>query len=581
MSFMIWHRIEIAKHGGGGSAGFGAAVASALGFGLPLRISNDVYTLGLTLDAEVTVTMAEGAVADGFVITVYDLPEKDVALLKAGYPNGGLTATINLGYFDSPALLLGGHPVMRGRVTRVAHSVTDDGRAKTEITGSEEAGYVLLRRKAAAGLAGRGQLDDLVRALLAKDDVGDTIPLAKGSTLGVAAKDVTIRAVSALGALAQLTEAADVPMLVRDGVVYLGPAVGTQTAPVGFDPDTNLVSQEESQDEPPAPVTTAAGAGSGAGAASGGGRPGAVTTMKVVVLGHPGLRVGQLVRVSGLAAGPSGPLRIANLVHTYGGKKGYTCTVTLVDTPAGRRAPASTGPAAVVDQWNKAIVDARINNPAIDVGEVTAYTAGGEGDPERAHRVSMHYAQVPEKGVGSPSIASTVDTTVDLTARPIAAPFAFHNVGLMTPVYPGMRALLAHNRSLPNDAVVAGWLWPTTPASTPPPNEPGDWWLALPTGLGADGRPTGKGVNDLVDARGARTIHARALHIVVGHGKLIDVGTRPRAPKDDTVTIEHAAGTTITIADDGAVSITTRGRPITIGNGSVSMKLDDATVAVS
>src|SRR5205807_1410893 len=125
------------------------------------------------------------------------------------------------------------------------------------------------------------------------------------------------------------------------------------------------------------------------------------------------------------------------------------------------------------------------------------------------------------------------------------------------------------NRGLVNDAVVAGFLWPDNPATRRPPNEPGDYWLALPTALDEDQLPTGPGVNDLIDATGHRVIQAAGLHLLVGADALPDVGVRPEPPTDSTVTIEHQSGTTITIDADGAVTISTDGKPITLTNGGV------------
>ena len=68
---------------------------------------------------------------------------------------------------------------------------------------------------------------------------------------------------------------------------------------------------------------------------------------------------------------------------------------------------------------------------------------------------------------------------------------------------------------------------------------------------------------------------------MVGADALPDVGTRPDLPDDDTITIEHASGTTITIDAGGQVTITTDNQGITLTNGSVSLKLDGAQVAVS
>jgi hypothetical protein len=67
----------------------------------------------------------------------------------------------------------------------------------------------------------------------------------------------------------------------------------------------------------------------------------------------------------------------------------------------------------------------------------------------------------------------------------------------------------------------------------------------------------------------------------VGTDALPDVGSRPDPPDDDTITIEHASGTTITIDADGQVTITTDNKGITLTNGSVSLKVDGSQVAVS
>ncbi len=577
-SFMIWHKITVSKHTGS-SGGALAAVASAFGFGLPLTLTNNVYSLGLVVDVDATLTMSEGGTADRFTVTVYNLPAKDAVLLTSAHGDGGLDITIALGYFDHPTQVFGNHPVMRGRVEEVKRSVAEDGRPTVELIGLEQTGHALLHRRAAVTVPGSGALDDVVKQLLA--GVPDA-SLTAGSSLGGPVKDFTLRDGSVLSALAQLAEKADKPLLVGDGAVALGPAVGSATAPIDFVAGVNIAklgdSQKQKRPEADAPSTPSSSAPSPVPTASPGPAAAVVAGLELTVLGHPGLRVGQMVKVTGLDEVPAKPLRITKLTHKYSTKSGYVCEASLADLGPGVRATSATGAAAVVDEWNKVIQAARVANPVVDVGQVTAYTAGSASP---GHRVTMHYAQAPAKGVQAPSMDAEVLAGDSLSAKPVAAPFAFDKVGLITPVYPGMRALLVHNRSLTNDAIVAGWLWPSTPASTPPPNEPGDYWLALPTGLSGEGRPTGKGVNDLTDARGARVIQARGLHILVGASKLPEVGTRPTVPEDDTIVIEHSSGTTITIDAQGALSITTKNQPIVVGNGSVSLKVDGSKVAVS
>jgi hypothetical protein len=581
--FVLWHKVTISVASAGG--GLLGAVASAFGFGLPLTVSNSVYGLGLVLDADVTITAREGATATTFSVTVYDLPAKDTDILKAANHDDALRISISLGYLDDPRVVFGDHPVLRGRITDIDASIGDDGRAKVVLRGQEETGYLLLHTRAAGTLRGSGDLDAVVRGLLAtvKAPSGG-VRLADGSSLGASTRDFTVRSGSVLSALSQLTEGAGKALVVGDGVVAIGAAVGRDRAPV--DIDDNIVQLGSAQTDRSASDAAAgggSGGGSGGGAPSGAGAGGAAARTvtdghTVTVLGHPGLRVGQTIRSK--APGASGTMRISALTTTYSVRSGYVCELVIADVTGGARAPAATPASRVVDEFNRAMLAARQDNPTVDVGQVTAYSAADGAAQGDAHRVTMAYAQAPAATVTAPSTDSPVSTEDELVKKPMAAVFAFDKVGLVTPVYPGMRALLAHNRSLTNDAVVAGWLWPTEPAAAPPPNHAGDWWLALPTELGSDGKPTGKGVNDLTDARGARVVQVRALHLLVGTSALPAVGTRPEAPDDDTITIEHSSGTKITVDAQGAVSVTTDHKAITLGNGQVSLTLDGSSVAV-
>lgn len=578
--FVLWHKVTISTADAGG--GLLGAVASAFGFGLPLTVSNSVYGLGLLLDADVTITSREGATATTFSVTVYDLPTKDTDTLTAANHDGALRVSISLGYLDDPRVVFGGHPVLRGRITDIEASIGDDGRAKVVLRGQEETGYLLLRTRAAGTLRGSGDLDAVVRRLLSSVTApSGGLRLADGSSLGTASRDFTVRSGSVLSALSQLTELAGKALVVGDGVVAIGAAVGRDRAPI--DLDTTVVQLGSAQTERTAGASGASGAGAApaasSGASSGGAGDRSVTDGRTVtVLGHPGLRVGQTI-VSKLP-GATGTMRISALTTTYSVRSGYVCELVLSQVTGGARAPAATAAGRVVDEFNRAMVAARQDNPTVDVGEVTAYGAADGAAQADAHRVTMHYAQTPAPTVTTPSTDSPVSAEDDLVKKPMASPFAFDKVGLVTPVYPGMRALLAHNRALTNDAVVAGWLWPTEPAAAPPPNHAGDWWLALPTELGANGRPTGKGVNDLTDARGARVVQARGLHVLVGTSALPTVGTRPTVPDDDTITIEHSSGTTIAIDAQGAVSVTTDHKKLTLGNGQVTVTLDGSSVEV-
>jgi hypothetical protein len=567
VSLVIWYKVEIGQAApSGGPGGILAAsnalvaAASVSGLGLPITASNDLFAGSLVLDADVEVKMTEGAAADTFEVTLVNLPTRTTELIRAVRASGALSMSVHLGYFDEPSLRdTDASLVLTGQVTRVTGTVGPDGLARTTLYGQEEAGYRLLRKSASLSRSGPVPAIEIAQGLLN----GTGVSLAGDSTLPVQLTDFTVQSGSTLDALAGLAAKSGVAYVVRDGQVFLGAAVGrpADTTPMDFDPDTNIVSLdatngEDSEDQPDRPVRD---------------------TVELVVLGHPGLRVGQVGKITGLSGVPTGLMRVSQVVHRFGTGTGYVAHVRLVVAGPGQRAQITTGVQGAVNRVRDVIDRTRDDHPAIDVGEVTGYASGADGK----HLATMHYGQSPAGSVVKPSVASPVNSTVDLNDMSIASAFAFDRTGLMVPVYPKMRALLAHNRGLVSDAVVAGFVWPETPLSRRPPNEPGDYWLALPTGLDADGLPTGPGVNDLTDAKGRRVIQAAGLHIVVGTDALPDVGTRPEPPQDNTITIEHAAGTTITIAADGAVTITTDSKPITLTNGSVSLALDGSTVAVS
>jgi len=536
MSFVIWYQVEISAPDAPG------------GFGLPLTVSNDVLSGSLILDAEIRVRMTEGAATDTFEITLVNLPTTATDAIRAARAKAPVQIKVRLGYFDEPATRTGDSGlVLSGRLTRLTATVGADGYARTQLYGQETAGYLLRQAGGAVDLPDAKTPLDFAQALADQAKV----KLVKGSTLPGAVDDYTVRAGSALAALGALAKQGGVPLVVRDGEVLLGAAVGTPSdnAPIALDPDTNIVSLGNLDAED----------------TGGDQEPAVRNAVNLTILGHPRLRVGQVATVRGLTGLPTGPLRLSRVEHVFTTGGGYTTEVDLIAARAGQRAEVTTGVQVVADRWQEMVSRSHDDRPAIDVGEVTEYTEG-------RHTTSLHYGQNPEPGVSAPSVASPVDPDLTLRQKPIASPFAFDRTGLVTPVYPGMRALLAHNRGAVNDAVVTGFVWPDNPALRHPPNEPGDYWLALPTRLDDNGLPAGPGANDLIDAAGRRVVQATGLHILVGVDALPEVGTRPDPPDDDTIVIEHRSGTSITIDAGGAVIIS---------NGMVSLKLDGPTVAVS
>ncbi|HYY81164.1 MAG TPA: hypothetical protein VFD04_18580 [Actinomycetes bacterium] len=566
MGFVIWFKLEVA-----GAAPDGPP---------PLRVSNDVFSGDYVLDADIRVELVAGAAASSFTAVLANLPADVADALKSRHREGGkrqpLQATISLGYFDDPATQA--NPVLRGVVTSLRTRVNGDGLLETELRGTELAGYWLLNTPVQADQRGARPLGELVEqvARQANENAGGqaTVTVPVGSNLRDVT-DFTLRNGSGLEALRTIAEAAQAPLVVADGSILIGETVGQRGTAV-FSAADNIVSldrlQEEPEDQPPPGPP-----GDGAAAAPGANGQ-ARTSVDLTVLGDPAVRVGQAAQL--LPADPKdtlpGPLRVERARHTFSTRRGYTCDVTVAVAKPGERAKRLTGAHGVVDRIRDLAETVREQRPALDVGQVAGYDDGAGGK----HLATLRYGQSPPADAVAPSVEVAVDREPQLHGKPLASPFAFHKCGLVVPVLPGMRALLAHNRGLVNDAVVAGFLWSEQPRLEPPQNAAGDWWLCLPTGLDGQGLPTGKGVNDLTDKAGLRVIQAKGLRITVGEGKLPDVGKRPEVPGDlgGKLLIEHEGGTTITVAGDGAVTLDTGGKDITIKSGNASITLSGGTV---
>jgi hypothetical protein len=350
--------------------------------------------------------------------------------------------------------------------------------------------------------------------------------------------------------------------MIRDGKIFINQAVGNDETPM-LDLDTNIVSQDHvddttgiTDDNTPTKVTT---------------------SLNLTTLGLPELRVGQKAKLKNPPA-QNKTLRVNQLVHRFSTSTGYTCDVTLVVADQGARATGPVGVHGVVRRMRDLAESAQNQKPALDVGQVTDYEPGSD----QKHLATLNYGQSPPPDVVAPSVEVQVDTSTQLHSKPIVSPFAWHKCGLIVPVYPGMRTLLAHNLGAVNDALVAGFLWSEQPTYDRPKNEQGDYWLCLPTELGGDNQqPINKGVNDLTDKSGLRVIQAKGLHIFVGNDKLPDVGERPDVPDAQTIVIEHEKGTTITIDSDGAISIQTNQKDISLSNSNVTLQLGgDGAVSV-
>jgi hypothetical protein len=242
---------------------------------------------------------------------------------------------------------------------------------------------------------------------------------------------------------------------------------------------------------------------------------------------------------------------------------GYRCTGKAVKTSTDdncRRQQDALGwdnPDGFVQGLSQRAKDERRRNPAIEVGTVKQYNPGDAGGAP--HRSTLYFGQRFASTETQPSVRAQVEKNDNqlLRNKPVVSPFAWHKCGLVVPVYPGMKALLSHNLSLPNDALVTGFLWSEKPALEPPKSKEGDWWLCLPIDFDPSSPPSDgtKAVNDLIANNGKRVIEVKGLKITVGKDSLGGVGARPVEGNDDEFVIEHGSGTKLMIGSDGSVSI--------------------------
>jgi hypothetical protein len=273
------------------------------------------------------------------------------------------------------------------------------------------------------------------------------------------------------------------------------------------------------------------------------------------------------------AAGPQMRLYVASVEHRLGRTTGFVTTVTgveLIDgtsdfdvhTPAAAGRAAEGRPTAASADADAAGAIAAIaaraagDRAALDVGEVRAAT-----QPAQTGLVWRGLAPSDGAGAQAGRLDPQRPSQAPASEVPYLTPFAFGKAGLVLPRYPGTRVAVGHRLGAADDPVAIGALWQ---AGTAPDNQPGDWWLILPTeadprdALGDDDVPvpyTGAATNDLIDADGNRVIEVGELTVRVGAPA--PAGTRPaRADDAGSITIEHAdAGSKIVMSADGAILI--------------------------
>lgn len=617
MGFVIWYKVEIDD--GSSSAGglLSALAGSLLGASLPVTASNDVLSCQYLVDADIRIDRLSGAYASTFEVKLQNLPKAVTDLLSQKQNEGvkkkpkpaPLQIKIYLDYFDNAPSISAPPAVFQGVITRLKSVVNDEGVMVTTIKGQELIGYALRTKTPIPPLGQNGANTVLafVQALLKGTGAtpGQDFTLASGHGLTEDFKDFTDKARNPLELLGKVADKRQFPVVLCDQQVFLKNAVGKGDPTLTLTEDDDIVSETNQQDvEEAEDLGTLVPAGSTADASqpTGSARP----SLQMIVLGNAALRPGQVVAVKYsdnsslpgaalLSGGNTSSWRVERVRHVFSTTAGFTTELLLLQAKAGELAGVPTGVFGVVQRF-KDVAEATQRTP-IDVGEIRDY-ANGDG---QKHLATLNYGQSPKPADVAPSVATPVDDSAQLFNKPIASPFAFHKCGLIVPVYPKMRALLAHNLGLTNDAVVAGFLWSENPRLEPPANHDGDYWLCLPTAL-TDGLPSGKGVNDLTDSAGERVIQAKGIKIFVGSDKLPDVGKRPDVPSglDGTIVVEHEKGATITITSDGAITIQTTNQDITLTtgsdvsltlggnskeisltNGKVTLKMSDSSVDVS
>jgi hypothetical protein len=570
MGVILWHQIKF----------------SSLG----VTASNDPWSGDYIAEAKVDVHYAIGRCGT-FIATLYNLP-KDIidqlgSAIKETSPDSpsGVPIEIRIGYFEDSRP----DAVLVGLIESVTSSV--EGKVSTlTLEGKEKAGFAASHKRSILGEGNAMSLELLVRAIANEAGLSVTSPV---TPIGVTRKSLATSGQTVLAALDRVADAVDAEVLVQEGVVQFGQAVtyptglplvmpgiaatamlGDDTIVAGSLADhTRLVRLDPIQlTGQPAPRSL-----------NDKPKASSVDSFRFTALGLPTMRAGNRVAVtaSGLASSSSA-FRLVDIWHHYSTQNdgGYTCVGTAVqfNEQSGNRhwtqtARRATG-RAVAERLVATTRRDRDANPSIEIGEITAIVPA-------KRQVTFRYGQDRKPAQSSPSIEAPVESgNPVLKDKPLVAPFAWHSVGLVVPVYEGMRAVLAQSHDVREDAMVAGFLWSNDPQMTPPDAQQGDWWLCLPTKV-SGGKPQGKTANDLSDDKGMRVIEAPSLLLNVGDGKLTNLGTRPKLGNPDEFVIDHSGNTKITIAKNGEVTIVAKDSPITLTCGSTELKVDKGKISVS
>ncbi len=601
-----------------------------------INISTDVNSGDYLVDAEITITYAIGQPSE-FDVRLDNLPLNvnqalGAAMAQAnsaaaakdsglGTDAAGVSIVIRLGYLDDPGSRA---TVVSGRIEAIEPTTTFPPLG-LRLRGHETASFLLLNTvniyherptpdiayisepgTESGSAVSPADLAKLVVTQSGFQMAAAAAPLAQGQdpitsplqdpNTGAAVK-VTAEAENAFYLLRNVAARYGAEILVQEGVVMFGQAV-QYPLPSGpgiplvnpaailamITGDNSLIAVTGSgltgarlAEFRPAQMTSASRSrGAGASATD-------VKGFDFTVLGAPSLRAGQMV-VASLDGyqDPSNPFRILNVTHAFSPKTGYTCAGRAVtfQNQGNRKLSdlAQPGSAPVVaDRISGKIRASNASFPSVDVGKVQAAKPADR-------TATLFYRQQPDgETVSVPCVDLDVPESKSvLVGKPIAASFAWHNVGLSVPVYPGMRAVLNQVRGSRDDTVVTGFLWANEPQMSPPPAQDGDWWLCLPTALsGSPPLPSGPGANDLITRDGLRVIEAAGLSITVGKDNCTAVGTRPAESTADVFLITHKSGTTIQVDAQGNVTVTGQGSQVVLQCGGATLTVGNGKVAIS
>lgn len=583
-----------------------------------LTFSNDPTVGDVVVDADVTVTMSRWTDGTTFKITLYDLPQDKVESLKSTLqPKTYQSLNIKLGYLDTevqPVVVGGIYDQIESKVAADAETKLD--RQVTTISGKDAALVACKDTKYTASLSDdqTGKYEDAAKSVLSTvfsdknkaehpgidklvdNNIHSNAPLPKGPSPSKFHNN------NVLTAIDELAGKAKVELLVSDKTVFLSSSIErADVVAAQLDPSTNLAKFDQGTKKVP---TNSGNAQNGGSERAGDSRT-SVAFFNFTSLGDPTMRPGQTITVSGVEKFSSTlKCRIRNVEHQFSASKGYVCVgAAAAPLPDGALArdfdsqikqDAANAAQAVAGK----IQSAAVKNAALEVTSVKA-----AADTKYPYQVDLYYGQ-PQGAEKQPSIEVAIDAQNDhlYQHKPIASPFAWRKCGLVAPVYPTMKALVAHNLGSADDGVVSGYLWSKLPDFPPPPNHPGDWWLSLPIDLDPTSLPADqtqftriddwekfkwaefdktKAVNDLTAGNGHRVIDVKGLKISVGAGKLAAVGTRPNEGPDDDFLIEHASGTSIQIDSNGALTINASGTSVQVdSNGALTIDASKASLTI-